>query len=207
MDSKGKFIVIEGIDGCGKGTQTKLLSDFLSQKEEIFVNKYPEYGKPLGDLIDAWLHKKHEYNAEMQTLLYFSDFFKDKEIVESYLKSGKMVVVDRYFTTTIVYQRMKGVPLEKILNLAELFELPKPDICILLKISPETSLSRKGKEKGSANLDRHEEDKVFQTTVANGFDEVAANNTFCEWITIDGERSAEEVFKEIKEILNKKFGI
>ncbi|MFA5071808.1 MAG: dTMP kinase [Candidatus Paceibacterota bacterium] len=205
--NKGKFIVIEGIDGCGKGTQTKFLSDFLSQKKEIFVNKYPQYGKPIGDLIDQWLHKKHEFNPETQALLYFTDFLKDKEMVENYLKSGKMVVVDRYFTATIVYQRKKGVPLEKLLNLAELFKLPKPDICIYLKISAETSLKRKGKEKGNINLDRHEEDKAFQIAVANGFDEIANNNTFCDWTVIDGEKTPEEVFKDILEVLNKKFGI
>jgi dTMP kinase len=207
MENKGKFIVIEGIDGCGKGTQTKLLSDFLSQKGEIFVNKYPQYGKPIGDLINDWLHKKHEFNPGIQTLLYFTDFLKDKETVENYLKSGKMVLVDRYFTSTIVYQRLKGVPLEKILNLAEMFKLPKPDICIYLKISAETSLKRKGKEKGNTNLDRHEEDKAFQNILANGFDEMSSNNTFCEWIVVDGEKTSEEVFEEIVEIINKKFGI
>ena len=198
---------MEGVEGCGKGTQTKLLSDFLSQKGEVLVKKYPDYGTPIGDLIDAWLHKNMEYSAEVQALLYFADFMKDKDLMEKYQESGKMVVADRYFTTGIVYQCLRGFPLEKMLSLAKLFELKVPDVCIYIRISPETSLARKTKEKGAANLDRHEEDTKFLSDAVNGFDKAAANNHFCEWITIDGEKSKEEVFEEIKEVLNKKFEI
>lgn len=206
METKGKFIIIEGIDGCGKGTQTKLLSDFLSQKYEVLKKHYPDYGTPIGDLIDEWLHKKHEFSPDVQALMYFSDFMKDKELVEKYRESGKMVIGDRYFTTTIVYQAFKGVSLEKLLELARLFNLPKPDICIYLRISGETSLARKTKEK-AGNLDRHEEDKKFQDAVVQGFDKVAADNTFCDWVTIDAEKPAEEVFEDIKKVLNEKLGI
>ncbi|MFA5086290.1 MAG: dTMP kinase [Candidatus Paceibacterota bacterium] len=206
METKGKFIVIEGVDGSGKGTQTKLLSDFLSQKYEVLNKHYPEYGTPIGDLIDQWLHKKHEFSPDVQALLYFSDFMKDRELVEKYRENGKMVITDRYFTTTIVYQAFKGTSLEKLLKLAGLFNLSKPDICIYLRISGETSLARKSKEK-PGNLDRHEEDKNFQNAVVQGFDKVAAENVFCEWVAIDAEKPAEEVFEEIKKTLNEKLGI
>jgi len=64
-------------------------------------------------------------------------------------------------TSTLVYQSLKGTPQEKILNLINLMEAPRPDLCILIKISAETSLARKIKEKGE-KLDRHEENLEFQ---------------------------------------------
>lgn len=207
MESKGKFIVLEGIEGCGKGTQTKLLSDFLSRKYEVLNKRYPDYGTPIGDLLSGWLHKKYDFSPDVQALLYFADFSKDKELVEKCRESGKMVVEDRYLTSTIVYQRTKGVLLEKLLKLAELFNLPKPDICIYIRVSPETSFKRKMEQKGIANMDRHEEDKRLLQGLYEGYEEMAKENIFCDWATIDGEKPVEEVFKDIVELLNKKLGI
>jgi len=207
MESKGKFIVLEGIEGCGKGTQTKLLSDFLSQKGEVLIKKYPEYGKPIGDLINDWLHKKHELNVDTQALLYFADFIKDKSSLENWLKDGKMVVADRYFTTTIVYQYINGLPLEKMLELAKLFDLRKPDITIYIRISPEESFKRKMEQKGIVNMDRHEADKIFLNLLYENYEKMAKENIFSEWTIVDGEKSIEEVSKSVLEILNKKFGI
>ena len=208
METKGKFIVLEGIEGCGKGTQTKFLSDFLSQKGlEVIYKKYPEYGFPIGDLIDNWLHKKFELNVETQALLYFADFMKDKEAMENNLKSGKMMVGDRYFTATIVYQYINGFPLEKLLELSNLFNLRKPDLTIYIKISPEESFRRKLKQKGIENMDRHEADKNFLNSLYETYNKMSNENAFCEWTVIDGERPIEEISNEIAEIVNKKFGI
>jgi dTMP kinase len=208
MELKGKFIVIEGIEGCGKGTQTKFLSDFLSQKEkEVLIKKYPEYGTPIGDLINDWLHKKFELNVETQALLYFADFMKDKEAMENNLESGKMIISDRYFTATIVYQYINGLPLEKLLELSNLFNLRKPDLTIYIKISPEESFKRKMKQKGIENMDRHEENKKFLSSLYETYEKMSSENVFCEWTVIDGEKSIEEVSKNILEVINKKFGI
>jgi dTMP kinase len=206
METKGKFIVIEGIDGCGGETQTKFLSDFLSQKGyEVKLKSYPGYEGPIGQIIDKFLHKKYDFPIDTETLIYFADFTKDTEDMEKYLKSG-IIISDRYFTSTIVYQYLKGFPLDKMLKLSEMFKLPKPDLCIYIKISAETSFNRKMQEKGG-NLDRHEEDKKFLKTVAEEYEKIAKDNIFCDWTIIDGEKSIEEVSKEILEVINKKLGI
>jgi len=207
MDSKGRFIVIEGIDGCGGETQTKLLSDFLTKKGYgVKLKSYPGYDEPIGEMIHHFLHKRYEFPIDTETLIYFADFTKDTDDMEKSLKSGKMIVADRYFTSTIVYQCLKGFSLEKMLKLAEMFRLPKPDICIYVRISAETSFKRKTKEKGGS-LDRHEEDKKFLSAVAEGYERAVANNTFCDWVVIDGEKSIEDVSSQILEVLNKRFGI
>ncbi len=201
----GKFIVLDGIDGCGKGTQTKLLSDFLTKKGYNIVNKkYPEYGQPIGDLIHNFLYKKFNPNLSAELLLYSADHLKDKEYIQNCLKNDKIIIADRYFTSTLAYQFLKGVPKEKILKITELMEAPCPDLCLLIKISPETSLLRKSKEKGG-NLDRHEENLQFQKDLAATFEKMAKEKTYCDWEIIDGEQSIENVFLQITEALNKRF--
>jgi dTMP kinase len=199
MNKRGNFIVIEGIDGCGKSTQTKLLSDFLSQNEHhIILKKYPEYGKPIGDLISNWLYSKdYDFNVEAQTLLYFADFIKDKEYLENNLKNGRIILSDRYFTSTMVYQRIKGMPISKLNILAQTFGLIKPDKVIYLRISPKTSFERKLQQK---ELDRHEGDKKFLNVLFNNFEKTARE---CNWEVVDGERPIDKVTKDIINIINK----
>jgi len=207
MNSKGKFIVIEGIDGCGGETQTNFLSDFLSKKGyDVVLKSYPEYDKPIGEVIHNFLHRKYDFPIDAETLMYFADFAKDAEEMEKMLESGKIIIADRYFTSTIVYQCLKGFSLEKMLELAEMFRLPKPDLCIYVKISAETSFNRKMKEK-EGNLDRHEDNKKFLAAVAEGYEKAASDNSFCDWTIIDGEKTIDEVSDDIIKLLNEKLGI
>jgi dTMP kinase len=208
MEAKGKFIVIEGIEGCGKGTQTKFLSDFLSQKGiNVVTKKYPEYGQPIGDLLNQWLHKKFELTVETQTLLFFADFIKDEGAMDNYLKDGKIVIADRYFTGTLIYQHINGFDFRKTLELSKLFNLRKPDLTIYIKISPEESYKRKSAQKGIENMDRHEENKEFLKSLYDAYEKMSRENVFCDWTIIDGEKPIEEVSKDILEVINKKLGI
>jgi dTMP kinase len=203
----GKFIIIEGIDGCGGETQTKLLSDFLIAKnKQINLLSFPEYDKPIGQLIHNFLYEKYDLSPEVQALIYFSEFVSNKEEMENNLKNGKILISDRYFTSTLVYQGLRGVETEKMLQLSEIFKIPKPDLTIYIKISPETSMARKSKEK-SGDLDRNEKDLKFLTDLTERYEYLAQNNIFCDWEIIDGEQSIENVFSQIIETLNKKFQI
>jgi dTMP kinase len=110
------------------------------------------------------------------------------------------LISDRYLTSTLVYQGLRGVELNKIVQLAELFDLPKPDLTIYLRISPETSMSRKSKEK-QGDLDRNEKDLEFLKNLVNMYDKVSKDNLFCKWETVDGEKSIEEVFNQIIKLI------
>lgn len=207
MNTLGKFIVLEGIEGCGKGTQTKLLSDFLSKKYGVIIKKYPEYGFPIGDLLDQWLHKKFELNVESQVLLFVADFMKDKELLKNSLESGKIVIADRYFAGTLIYQHINGFDCKKTLELYNFFNLKKPDLVIYIKISPEESFKRKTQQKGINDLDRHEKNKEFLNSLYQKYEQFSRNNVFCDWEVVDGEQSVEKVFEDILKVINKKLGI
>ena len=200
----GKFIVIEGIDGAGGESQSKMLIKFLKEKK-IRVEKltYPDYSGPIGNLIHQFLHKKYEFSPETQFLLYFLDFLKDKEKIKKWQKGRKIIISDRYFNSSLAYQCQKGIPLKGALEIAKFFNLPRPNLVIYLKISPKTAMKRKFKEKN--NLDRYETDLKFLEKVAKFYEKLIKNQIFGHWIVIDGERSINEVFSQIKTIIGIKF--
>lgn len=198
--SRGKFIVLEGIDGCGKGTQVKKLAAHLKgQKTQVKTLSYPDSEGPIGELIYKWLNRKYDFSKEVQSLLYFSDFLKDKEKINKWLKEGKTIISDRYFSSTIVYQCLGGFPLKKSLHVSKLFDLPKPDLIIYIDISSDTSIKRKFGQKGE--LDRHEADAKFQSDLAKSYKKLIKKQTFAKWVAIDGEKSADKVFTEIKKLI------
>lgn len=198
----GKLIVFEGIDGAGAETQGKLLYNFL-RKQEKSVERlhYPDYERPIGRLIHQYLHKQYEFSVDVQFLLYFTDFIKDKEKINQWLNEGKIVICDRYFSSTLAYQGLRGFPIKKSLELARKFKLPKPDLIIYLKVSPKVSMNRKYKEK--KNLDRNEADKKFLGKVGDFYKKLIKGRIFSKWVVINGERPIPIVFKEIKKIYEK----
>jgi len=199
--SRGKFIVFEGIDGAGCETQVKLLFDYLKRQGKLVEKlSYPDYKGPIGRLIHQYLHKKYEFSVDVQFLLYFTDFIKEREKINQWIEEGKIVISDRYFPTTLAYQGLRGFSIKKALELAQRFKLPKPNLIIYLKVSPQVSMRRKCKEK--KDLDRNEADKKFLKKVSEAYKKLIKEKIFSKWMVINGEKSIEEVFEEIKKIIN-----
>lgn len=202
MTKKGKFIVIDGIDGCGGQTQTKLLFDYLGS-ENVFFLAFPEYSTDLGQIVDKFLHKKIIYQEKaVELLVYYTNFLQFKPEINKALEEGKTVICDRYFTSTLAFQSRAGNTIEEIMTLNSLFNLPIPDICILLDITAEESQRRKAREKmGEINLDRNESNRIFLDDIRKSYLNVAKKQIFCKWEIIDGEKPIEEIFNKIKEII------
>lgn len=194
--TQGKLIVFEGIDGAGCETQVKLLFDYLKrQGKSVERLYYPDYEGPIGRLIHQYLHKQYEFSVDIQFLLYFTDFIKDREKINQWIGEGKIVICDRYFSSTLAYQGLRGFSIKKALELARTFKLPKPDLIIYLKVSPEVSMSRKYKEK--KDLDRNEADKKFLKKVWDSYEKLIKGKILSKWVVIDGEKSIKEVFQQI----------
>ena len=117
----------------------------------------------------------------------------------SWLKQDRYVISNRYFSSTLAYQSINGSSSDKLIKFVDIFNMPKPDIIIFLKVSPETSLERKHKQK--KNPDRFESDPDFLKRVDQSYDYLIRNNVFSHWYVIDGEKPKEEVFSQKKKIL------
>ncbi|MCD6477484.1 MAG: dTMP kinase [Candidatus Aenigmarchaeota archaeon] len=201
---KGKFIVFEGIDGAGCGTQTENLKERLNAilSQPVLHLRYPTYNDPIGVSIHEFLHKKFYIGPDIQFLLYSINILKDMDDIRDAQSRNRVILADRYFTTTLSYQCAQGFPEKKALSFARLFNVVKPDVVFYLKISPDVSVKRKRKEK--VELDRYEENKKFQDLVSKRYDDMAKRNIFAKkWIIINGEKGIEEISDEIFSMVKK----
>ena len=195
------FIVIEGLDGSGGQTQTDFLKEYFKRKgiPYTFVTS-PDYEHDIGKLFDDYLHGKVELNTEQVFLLCSIDVLNSVKRIKKGLEEGKIVIADRYITSTLAYRDAGGFPLEKGMKLIETLDFPKPDVIIFLDISPETSMERKMKEKGS--LDIHEKNKEYLSKVRKSYKKQISNNIVGKWIVIDGESSKQDIHEKILRIIN-----
>lgn len=188
-------IVIEGIDGSGKETQLKKILKHLKEKNQEFeVMEYPDKKGPFWGVIRGFLNYGSELDYKTQFLLFSSDVTKD---VKNLL--GKRVLFKRYFTTALAYQCTLGFPIERALEFAKTFDIPKPDLIIYLKVSAESAVKRKINQKNV--LDRFESKEVVLKKITEAYDKLAEKNVFGKWVVIDGEKKPNEVFEEIKKHL------
>lgn len=189
------FIVIEGIDGAGCETQGKNLLKMLNDnKKAASLIKYPDYERNVGKLIKDFLYSNKNLNAEQQFLLYSLQFLMDKGMIAE-KRQSEILITDRYFTTTLCYQTLEGIELEKALNFADDFKIEKPDFVFYVKVDPDIAIKRKFGEQKEKNFREKDFDFIRKTYVK--YEELAKDQVWAKWITVDGNKSIDEVTKEI----------
>jgi dTMP kinase len=199
------FIVIEGIDGAGCETQAKLLLQSLKevnpkkQKLSVLFVKYPDYERNVGKFIREFLYQNKNLTAEQQFLLYSLQFAFDSKMIAEQRKVG-IVVADRYFTTALCYQTLEGINLQTALNFARDFKIEKPDVVFYLNVDPDVAIKRKSGEQKEKN--RREKDFEFIRKTYKQYGMLVANQVWTKWVNIDGEKTIDEVAKEIYNKLN-----
>lgn len=188
------LVVFEGLDGCGKGTQIDLLK---KEFPNTVVFKYPTRNTPE---LNDYLEKKVEIEQLELFHLFLKDITAEQEKVKEALGNGKLVVMDRYVFSTIAYEK-DGITYEDGKKIVDGMNFLLPDKVILIDISADIAQARKRKQK---ELDRYEENKIYLEKVRSGFLKLYKEQYFCrDWRLIDGEKSIEEIHKELLEILKK----
>lgn len=145
--NRGFFIVLDGIDGAGKTTQTKLLINKL--REEGYKTgtlDFPRYydnffGKMAGEYLSG---KFGDTDPRLASLLYALDRWESKDQIEKELKLGKIFVCNRYMSANMIHQggRIKGNKekkemIEWLLKMEfEIFKIPQPDLVLYLDVAP-----------------------------------------------------------------------
>ncbi len=205
---RGKFLVIEGIDGCGKTTQASYLSKWLPhsglmpKNSKLHLTREPggtEIGKLLRKIL---LSNSIKTNPEPITelLLYAADRAQHiSEFIEPALREGDWVLSDRFSGSTIAYQGFgRKLDLNLINQLEDIATQGiKPDITILLDLPVEKSIERRRQ----ISNDRIEKEGLeFLTNVSLGFLELAKRR---DWLQIPADSSPKVVEEKIKiNILN-----
>lgn len=202
------FIVLEGIDGAGKGRQrNELIKNFDKQSIDYGTIDFPDHSGVLyKELIHPAIHNELDLSPKALMLSFILDqmLWQDR-ITPSKTSKDNHFIVDGYFTTTLVYQCIleEVFVLQDALELADRFEITMPDLNVFLDVDPEIAMQRKGLEEGhDEGLDRYEGNIEKQKKIRGGFLELANNNIFGEWAIIDGNGSIDEVRESILDRLN-----
>ena len=200
-NKKHKFIVFEGIDGSGKSTQAKLLSNkFINARIDHILKKEPG-DTTIGEEIRKLLSKESDMTSVTELFLFSAarKELVDKKIIPA-LNNDKTVILDRYIYSTIAYQGYgRNVDFEHIHQLNKIATGGlKPDIVFLLDINPQTSSSRID----STQLDRIESESMdFYNRVRNGYLEIAEANPNT-WMVIDASTSPPQIHSQIWSRIN-----
>ena len=194
---KGKFIVIEGIDQSGKKTQSILLRNRLKKKGyKVGYISFPKYNTSIGKLVKKCLHDD-SFSLEMSHILLSANRWESEKEIRYKLENMDFVVCNRYCDSNIAYGLANGLKKEWLENLD--LGLPRPDLTILIDIPITESVFRK-----SENRDRYEKDRKFLNNVKSRYKKLAIMN---KWSRIKGNRSKEEVSKEIWNLVVNKYKI
>jgi dTMP kinase len=134
------FIVLEGVDGCGKSTHAKLLVEWLKGKgRNVFLTAEPTDGR-VGQLIREVLSGQVRVDPKTLALLFTADRVEHVKEIRQALEEGITVVSDRYYYSTVAYQAAQGVDRQWLLELNK-FAL-KPNLVIWLDVDPAVSAGR-----------------------------------------------------------------
>jgi dTMP kinase len=144
---RGKLITFEGIDGCGKSTQMRLLGQYLTERGVAVVSTREPGGTELGRKVRSALLDGGAGSVEplAELLLYAADRAQHvRRVILPALSLGKVVLSDRFYDATTVYQGYaRGFDLELVNQLNELATGGlKPDLTLLFDLDVETGLKR-----------------------------------------------------------------
>jgi len=201
---KGKFIVLDGLDGSGKGTQVKLLANYFfdrDKKNHIFLTREPynsEYYEEIRRLLKSGLNPRD--NAERLAELFIADRRIHAALIESLLSQGIDVVSDRYKYSTLAYQQTQGISLQKLIDMHKGILIP--DLTLIIDTSAEIALERIIKDEGREYKEVFEQ-KDFQEKLRENFLALSKQLPDEKIIIIDGDKPIAKVFESIKKEVEK----
>ena len=146
----GRFIVFDGPDGGGKGTQLRMLERVLTEGGgQVVVGKDPG-GTAIGDRIRQVLlgYDLSEMDVRCEALLFMASRAQlVAEVVEPAIAAGRVVLCDRFITSTCAYQGAQGYDVRRVVELAPYAIGDRwPDLTIILDVDVETGFARTGRK-------------------------------------------------------------
>lgn len=195
---KGRFIVFEGLDGCGKSAQAKLLVEFLRQQgKEVVATKEQTVGSEAGRKIKRILMGEEGATPlELQGLFVQDRKEHTENLIEPSLKAGKFVICERYSFSTMAFGCSAGLDIDLLAKMNDNFVLP--DLTIIIDVSAESCMKRIEA--------RGEQKEFFEKTeklakVRECYKKIP--KMFKNIFFVNGEGLPEKVFEEIKGLIKR----
>ena len=207
---KGKFIVLEGIDGCGKTTQINQLSKWLPKsglikKNATLIKTREPGGSVLGREIREMILNNNKTNSPSfltELLLYSADRAEHiSKVISPALKNGNWIISDRFSGSTLAYQGYgRKINIDIIKQLENIVcQNIRPDLTFFLDLSPEESILRR-KNKVADRIES--EGLEFLKKVNHGFKLIALEN---DWEIIKASQDLHSISLQIQKSLINKF--
>ena len=198
------FIVFEGIDGAGTSTQIKRIVD--SDPEKYVATAEPT-GLPTGKFLRRMLSGEFHVDEKTNAYLFAADRCEHifgKGGVKELCDSGKTVVSDRYFFSSLAYQSVScGLELPELLN----SPFPLPEYLFFFDINPEISLGRVNNRNGQKeiyeNIESQKKIAALYEKVISMYESNPAKREEMKIIRIDATKTIEEISRIIKEEIEK----
>ena len=195
----GRLIVVEGIDGSGKGTQTQKIRDALGERGlNVGSMTFPQYeanafGGMIGRFLNGGFGPLDAVAPELSALLFAGDRFESKPQLLSQLEGCDVVVLDRYVASNIAHQagRVDGKRREDLIRFLawlefELYGLPEPDLTVWLDLPVEIARKRvalkAAREYTDREADIQEEDLGHLARASAVYEQLASSSG---WARID----------------------
>lgn len=208
---KGQIIVIEGCDGVGKNTQSKLLQKKLEDNGiQSIVRSFPSYSQPQAGPVEEYLRGKlggiTDLSSQQISVLYLVDMFISYKLEkwDELLEDGTWIIMDRYAESNMIYQASKCKSIDEAMGIIRyityagysLFSLPKPSAVIYLDVSQ--NISSKLRHARGNNTDIHENDEEYMKKVQYFGLKIA---DMLDWEIIHCDNNDHTFIKEANEIL------
>lgn len=207
----GKFIVMDGVEGCGKSTQIRLLAEAVGRAGRTVTVTHEPGGTPIGERIRALiLSPEHPEMTPLTEVMLFcaSRAQHCEQVIVPALAEGQVVICDRFASATAVYQGYAGgLGLDVVERVnAEATGGLMPDLLIVLDLAPEIGLRRKfGDQRPSG--DRIEEKSLqFHRRVRDGFLEYARLYPHSA-VVISADASPDDVHRAILACVSDRLGL
>jgi len=193
LTKKGVFICIEGLDGCGKTTQAKLLAKKLRKSHNAVYTAEPSHGKIGTYIRKSYLYGEKRLSIVLEALLFAADRIEhlENEVIPA-LNEGCLVISDRYVFSSLAYQGAAGLSLDWIEKINE--HALKPDLAVFIDVDLETVMDRlKSKKSVMENIEtlRKVRDVYLQFVATS------------ELVKIDGNHGKSEVAKALADVVLK----
>lgn len=194
------YIVLEGIDGAGKSTQTELLNDWLTGKgyrtKKIVEPTTSDIGKVIRkELLN--LESTNDINQQRLTLLFAADRLTlKKEILDAKDSKDIIIISDRSFYSSICYQNNSSVDKDWIYEVN--LHTPRPDLTILLDLDEKEAITRCDREEAFENI------QFLEKTRKNYLDLLEIEDNI---VVVDAKDSLNDVQEKIRKIVREKLGL
>lgn len=226
---KGKLIVIDGTDGSGKATQVELLrAQLVKEGFKVKTVDFPEYYKNFfGQFIGHCLSEQHfnflKLHPKIASVLYAADRWESSEQISKWLKSGCIVIANRYVSANQIHQGGKITDSKKRKDFLRwlddmeyrVFGIPRPDVVVYLevpiKITQKLMIERDAKKTRQylrRKTDVHENDPIFlENSRKSALKLIKELNNFVKISCTKGntmrtrEDIQKDVYSEVKKVL------